>query len=145
MDLKFLGGFNTCPLTLTMASAQVVETSVANNSPFQYSDHPNDHFQSRCILLGANAQTKRNMITMKPKATKRNMKTMKQQRDAILLHKLNTQFGVHGTLLSWLTDYLTDRTSSIFGSKRPSFNCAKRFLWDSPMVSTGPYVVCFVH
>ena len=28
----------------------------------------------------------------------------------ILLHKLNSQFGVQGTLLSWLTDYLTDRT-----------------------------------
>ena len=29
---------------------------------------------------------------------------------AILLHKLNLQFGVQGSLLSWLTDYLTDRT-----------------------------------
>ena len=29
---------------------------------------------------------------------------------AILLHKLNSQFGVQGSLLSWLTDYLTDRT-----------------------------------
>ena len=29
---------------------------------------------------------------------------------AILLHKLNFQFGVQGCLLSWLTDYLTDRT-----------------------------------
>ena len=29
---------------------------------------------------------------------------------AILLHKLNFQFGVQGSLLSWLTDYLTDRT-----------------------------------
>ena len=28
----------------------------------------------------------------------------------ILLHKLNFQFGVQGSLLSWLTDYLTDRT-----------------------------------
>ena len=28
---------------------------------------------------------------------------------AILLHKLNFQFGVQGSLLSWLTDYLTDR------------------------------------
>ena len=29
---------------------------------------------------------------------------------AILLNKLNSQFRVQGTLLSWLTDYLTDRT-----------------------------------
>ena len=29
---------------------------------------------------------------------------------AILLHKLNFQFVVQGCLLSWLTDYLTDRT-----------------------------------
>ena len=29
---------------------------------------------------------------------------------AILLHKLNSQFGVQGSLLSWLTDYLTERT-----------------------------------
>ena len=30
-----------------MASAQVVETSVANNSPSQDSNHPDDLFQSR--------------------------------------------------------------------------------------------------
>ena len=29
---------------------------------------------------------------------------------AIPLHKLNFQFGVQGSLLSWLTNYLTDRT-----------------------------------
>ena len=29
---------------------------------------------------------------------------------AILLHKLNSQFGVQGSLLSWLTGYLTGRT-----------------------------------
>ena len=29
---------------------------------------------------------------------------------AILLQKLKFQFGVQGPLLSWLTDYLTDRT-----------------------------------
>ena len=34
-------------LTLNMASAQVVETSVANNSPSQDSSHREDHFQSR--------------------------------------------------------------------------------------------------
>ena len=37
-------------LTLKMASAQVVETSVNNNSPFQDSNHPGDLFQSRNIL-----------------------------------------------------------------------------------------------
>ena len=36
-------------LTLKMASAQVVETSVANNSPYQDSNHPHDHFQSRDV------------------------------------------------------------------------------------------------
>ena len=30
-----------------MASAQVVETSVVNNSPSQDFSHPDDHFQSR--------------------------------------------------------------------------------------------------
>ena len=35
-----------------MASAQVVETSVANNSPFQDSNHPDDLFQSRCVTPG---------------------------------------------------------------------------------------------
>ena len=34
-------------LTLKMASAQVVETSVTNNSPSQDSNHPDDLFQSR--------------------------------------------------------------------------------------------------
>ena len=29
------------------ASAQAVETSVTNNSPFQDFSHPDDHFQSR--------------------------------------------------------------------------------------------------
>ena len=29
---------------------------------------------------------------------------------AVLLHKLNSYFRVQGSLLSWLTDYLTDRT-----------------------------------
>ena len=32
---------------LEMSSVQIVETSVANNSPSQVSSHPNDHFQSR--------------------------------------------------------------------------------------------------
>ena len=34
-------------LTLKVASARVVQTSVANNSPSQDSSHPDDHFQSR--------------------------------------------------------------------------------------------------
>ena len=34
-------------LTLKMASAQVVEMSVTNNSPSQDSSHPDDLFQSR--------------------------------------------------------------------------------------------------
>ena len=34
-------------LTLKKASAQVVETSVTNNSPSQDSNHPDDLFQSR--------------------------------------------------------------------------------------------------
>ena len=34
-------------LTQKMASAQVVETSVTNNSPSQDSNHPDDLFQSR--------------------------------------------------------------------------------------------------
>ena len=42
----WLNWLNIDPLTLKMASAQVVETSVANNSPSQdSSSHPNDHFQ----------------------------------------------------------------------------------------------------
>ena len=36
-------------MTLKMASAQVVETSVTNNSPSQDSYHPDDLFQSRYI------------------------------------------------------------------------------------------------
>lgn len=32
-----------------MASVLVVETSVANNSSSQHSNHPNNHFQSRCV------------------------------------------------------------------------------------------------
>ena len=35
-----------------MASAQVVETLVANNSPSQDSNHPDDHFQSRYVTPG---------------------------------------------------------------------------------------------
>jgi len=38
-----------------MASAQVVETSVTNNSPSQDSNHPDDLFQSRLInCMGVN-------------------------------------------------------------------------------------------
>ena len=35
-----------------MASAQVVETSVTNNSPSQDSNHPDDIFQSRYVTPG---------------------------------------------------------------------------------------------
>jgi len=35
-----------------MASAQVVETSVTNNSPSQDSNHPDDLFQSRYVIPG---------------------------------------------------------------------------------------------
>ena len=38
--------------TLKMASAQVVETSVTNNSPSQDSSHPDDLFQSRYVTPG---------------------------------------------------------------------------------------------
>ena len=40
------------PLILKMASAQVVETWIANNSPSQNSYHPDDHFHSRYSLHG---------------------------------------------------------------------------------------------
>ena len=36
-------------LTLKMASAQVAETLVARNSPFQDSNHPDNHFQSMYV------------------------------------------------------------------------------------------------
>ena len=39
-------------LTLKMASAQVVETSVTHNSPSQDSNHPDEHFQSRYVTPG---------------------------------------------------------------------------------------------
>ena len=39
-------------LTLKMASAQVVEASVTNNSPSQDSYHPDDLFQSRYATPG---------------------------------------------------------------------------------------------
>ena len=40
-----------CGLTLKMASSQVVETK-ANNSPSQYSNHPDDLFQLRYVTPG---------------------------------------------------------------------------------------------
>ena len=39
-------------MTLKVAYAQVVETSVANNSPSQDSNHPDDLFQSRYVTPG---------------------------------------------------------------------------------------------
>ena len=41
-------------MTLKMASAKVVETSVANNSPSQDSSHPDNHFQLRYVTPGSN-------------------------------------------------------------------------------------------
>ena len=41
----------TTNLTLKMASTQVVETSVTNNSPSQDSNHSDDLFQPRLLLL----------------------------------------------------------------------------------------------
>ena len=41
----------TSQVNLKMASAEVVETSVANNGPFLNFSHPDDHFQSRCVTL----------------------------------------------------------------------------------------------
>ena len=48
------GGMETMVelLDLKMTSAQVVETSVANNNPSQDSSHPDDHFQSRYVTPG---------------------------------------------------------------------------------------------
>ena len=42
----------TQDLTLKIASAQVVETSLANNSPSQDSNHPDDRFQPRYVAPG---------------------------------------------------------------------------------------------
>ena len=43
-------GFLNYHLTLKMASVQVLEASVTNNSPSQDSNHPDDLFQSRKIV-----------------------------------------------------------------------------------------------
>ena len=42
----------TKTITLKMAPAQVVETSVTNNSPSQDSNHPDDLFGSRYVTPG---------------------------------------------------------------------------------------------
>ena len=39
-------------LFLKMASTQVVQTSIANNSQPQDSNHPDNHFQSRYVIPG---------------------------------------------------------------------------------------------
>ena len=39
-------------LTLNMAFAQIVATSVTHNSPSQDSNHPDDHFQPRYVTPG---------------------------------------------------------------------------------------------
>ena len=41
-------------MTLKIASAQVVETSLTNNSLSQDSSNPDDHFQSRYVSPGLN-------------------------------------------------------------------------------------------
>ena len=41
-------------MTPKVASAQVVETSLTNNSLSQDSSHPDDHFQSRYVSPGLN-------------------------------------------------------------------------------------------
>ena len=48
-------------LTLKMASAQVVETSVANKSPSLDSSHPDYHFQSRHVTPGFKPFSYRNV------------------------------------------------------------------------------------
>ena len=53
-------------LTLKMASTQVFETSVTNNSPSQDSNHPGDLFQSTVILSSPvwGAETRGNFHTL---------------------------------------------------------------------------------
>ena len=50
--------------TLKMASAQVVKISVTNNSPSQDSNHPDDLFQSTCILLLKKVNCVKNLILL---------------------------------------------------------------------------------
>ena len=52
LQLLSLSGFGYIIVTLKMAFAQVVETSVNNNSPSQDSNHPDDLFQSRYVTPG---------------------------------------------------------------------------------------------
>ena len=52
--IKSLTKVSDFQLTLKMASAQVVETSVANNSPSQDFNHPDNHFKSRNVNEIAN-------------------------------------------------------------------------------------------
>ena len=47
-----------------MASAQVVETSVANNSPSQDSNHPDDLFQSKFCLYRIVRYSSGDLVTM---------------------------------------------------------------------------------
>ena len=52
IEKDHLGDWSTeKSLTLKMASAQVVETSVTNNSLLQDSSHPDDLFQSRSEII----------------------------------------------------------------------------------------------
>ena len=52
LQLLSLSGFGYIIVTLKMAFAQVVETSVNNNSPSQDSNRPDDLFQSGYVTPG---------------------------------------------------------------------------------------------
>ena len=57
----------------------------------------------------------------------------------VLLHKLKTQFGIDGTLLKFIKNYLEGRkakaTSSNWGTGVRSSDCQ---LWGTPRVNIGP-------
>jgi len=62
---------------------------------------------------------------------------------AILLQKLKLQFGVQGSLLSWLTDYLSDRTQ--YAMVNDQHSTVLNVKCGIPQVSIGPHVVRLVH
>ena len=64
-------GIGTILIASIKLSAEVVEMSVANNSPSQASNHPDDHFQSRpwvqtIFLKCINVVTTSNLLTTLP-------------------------------------------------------------------------------
>ena len=74
-------------MTLNMASAQVVETSVATNSPSQDSNHPDDLFQSSygtpgckpfsyCLSIGSKNKKNKNKKQNKQNKKKTSFKNM---------------------------------------------------------------------